>query len=361
MPQHNSTASARFQPTAIALFSGGGGLDIGFAAAGFDIRVSTDIDTFSCQTLTNNMSKKRFLPRHPVLASDIRELTGKDILRSAGLERGEVDVVFGGPPCQSFSVFGLRKGLADPRGGLIWEFHKLVRALKPKVFVFENVYGLVSANGGQILRDLTNQFSENEKYNISSEIYELADYGIPQWRKRLFIVGVRGNRMSSRLPLPNGDGAKSHRPSWDVLKQMPAPGSDLPNHRKRNHSSAIIRRYSKMQFGMRDTQTRINRLHPDKPSFTIVVGSDQGGGKGHIHPYEAREITPRESARLQTFPDWWEFAGNVRHMIRQIGNAVPPLFAAQLAAHIKQEIFCNSFRKATINVLAKRIGLDYIL
>lgn len=144
-----------------------------------------------------------------------------------------------------------------------------------------------------------------------------------------------------------------------VLKDMPPPGLSLPNHRQRDHGEEIIRRYREMRYGMRDTRTRINKLHPDKPSFTIVVGSDQGGGKGHVHPFQPREVTPRESARLQSFPDWWEFKGNVRHMIRQVGNAVPPLFSAQIAAHIRKSLFEEAFFLDT-DRLIKRIGLEFL-
>ena len=105
------------------------------------------------------------------------------------------------------------------------------------------------------------------------------------------------------------------------------------------HGENIIKRYSALKFGERDSKTRINRLNPSRPSFTIVVGSDKGGGKGHVHPYSPREVTPRESARLQTFPDYWEFTGTSRHPIRLVGNAVPPIFAAVLGAHLFKEAF----------------------
>lgn len=126
---------------------------------------------------------------------------------------------------------------------------------------------------------------------------------------------------------------------------LPTPITDwkkepyLNGHVGRKHSERIIDRYKSLVFGERDPKTRINKLNPHKPSYTIIVGSDAGGGKGHVHPYEPREVTPRESARIQTFPDWWEFSGTGRHIIRQVGNAVPPLFASILAQHVYKEIF----------------------
>jgi DNA (cytosine-5)-methyltransferase 1 len=142
---------------------------------------------------------------------------------------------------------------------------------------------------------------------------------------------------------------------------MPHPGSadDLFNHVGREHSQRIVDRYTALQFGERDSMTRINKLHPARPSYTIIVGSDKGGGKGHVHPFMAREVTPRESARLQTFPDWWEFYGKGRHVIRQVGNAVPPLFGALLANHVKRTLF-GIDNNLSYDELVARLGLTFL-
>ena len=336
---------------------------MGFAAAGFNIRLSTDIDPFSCKTLKINQGRKKFFSRHPVVAEDIAKLDGKKILAHAGINGSNVDIVIGGPPCQSFSIFGKRQGLNDPRGGLIWQFHRIIKSIKPKTFVFENVYGLASIHNGRVVKELQNRLSINGDYDVSLQHYEMAEHGVAQWRKRIFIIGV-AKGLPTPPPMPKTHGnCKSMKPFNTVkkaLKNMPLPGDDLPNHRMRRHGSDIVERYERMSYGMRDTRTRINKLHPDKPSYTIVVGSDQGGGKGHVHPYQPREVTPRESARIQSFPDWWAFEGNVRHMIRQIGNAVPPLFAAQIATHLKNNLFLERPSAVNASVLAKRIGLDFL-
>jgi DNA (cytosine-5)-methyltransferase 1 len=183
--------------------------------------------------------------------------------------------------------------------------------------------------------------------SILSYEYNVADYGIPQFRSRVIIIGYRKGHKLPLMPSTHASPEglfNSHLPYntvKNVLRNMPNPGesSSLFNHVGREHSQRIIDRYRALQFGERDSSTRINKLHPNRPSYTIIVGSDKGGGKGHVHPYQPREVTPRESARIQTFPDWWEFYGNGRHVIRQVGNAVPPLFAAQLAFYIKKEIF----------------------
>lgn len=114
-----------------------------------------------------------------------------------------------------------------------------------------------------------------------------------------------------------------------------------------------------MAFGERDSKTRINRLDPNKPSYTIVVGSDKGGGKGHVHPYQPREVTPRESARMQTFPDYWKFTGPSRHQIRQVGNAVPPLFGGVIASELLRYGFGED-DAPDYNKLINILGLDYL-
>ena len=139
----------------------------------------------------------------------------------------------------------------------------------------------------------------------------------------------------------------------------PAGGDAVPNHIGREHSKRIVNRYTSLSFGERDPKTRINKLDPERPSFTIIVGSDKGGGKGHVHPFTPREVTPRESARMQTFPDWWEFHGTGRHVIRQVGNAVPPLFAALLAEHVKVHLF-GAKKSKTYDELIDVLGLDYL-
>ena len=308
------------------------------------------------------MSKgKKFLSPHPVISTDIANLSPGDILNATGLRKGEVDAVIGGPPCQSFSVFGQRKGLNDPRGGLVWQFLRIVRGIRPKVFVFENVYGLASSHNGEVLKELKHRLSMRGEYKIDAQMYELAAHGVPQWRKRVFIVGSMVGPTPPKLPETHGvkNGLAPLRTVRDALAGMPPPGNGLANHRARSHGKAITTRYRAMSFGMRDKRTRINRLDPNKPSYTIVVGSDKGGGKGHVHPYEPREVTPRESARLQTFPDWWEFSGNVRHMIRQVGNAVPPLFAAQYGSHMRKHAFGDESAPTT-GAMMRNIGLDFL-
>lgn len=351
----------------VSLFSGGGGLDLGFAVAGYNVVFSSDIDPYSCQTLELNSTKKPYLNSQAVvLGEDVNRLNGSNILSSVGLEVGQLDLVIGGPPCQAFSVFGRRKGLDDPRGKLIKEYMRLVQELQPAAFLFENVAGLKTIHDGALFEEMKNTLSVDGQYRVSIQEYDLADYGIPQFRRRVFFLGSSKGIELPRLHETHGatdlySDRKPYVTVGDALQDMPEPAQNghMPNHIGRDHSQRIVDRYTNLRFGERDPKTRINKLDPNRPSFTIIVGSDKGGGKGHVHPYQPREVTPRESARLQTFPDWWEFSGRGRHVIRQVGNAVPPLFAAQLAAHIKKYYFdCES--ELDYDAFIKLLELDYL-
>lgn len=352
---------------AVSLFAGGGGLDLGFSAAGFDIIYSTDIDFHSCETLRLNQERKPFLKNHPVECDDIKNLDTNRVLRKAKKDRQDIHFVIGGPPCQAFSVFGKRKGLDDPRGNLVYEYARLINEIQPAGFLFENVSGLKTIHDGELYKQLIDVLSFNGEYSISAFEYDVANFGIPQFRSRIIIVGSRIGSAVSKMPATHASTVDLLHPDLrpfrtvkEVLSEMPDPSQGiLPNHTGRDHSQRIIDRYRGLDFGQRDPLTRINKLHPARPSYTIIVGSDKGGGKGHVHPYTPREVTPRESARLQTFPDWWEFYGQGRHVIRQVGNAVPPLFAGLLGSHILKEIF-NVEHVKGYDDLIQTLELDFL-
>lgn len=353
----------------LGLFSGGGGLDLGFSAAGFNTVLSSDIDAHSCKTLAQNQGKQPYLSNHPVLCEDINNLSYKSIRKEIGTK--DVDFIIGGPPCQAFSVFGKRKGLEDPRGNLVYEYARLIKEIEPEGFLFENVAGLKTIHDGTLYSELFDTLSIGGKYAISAHEYEVAEFGIPQFRRRVFFIGTKANKSIPQMEpthTPPNSVFNAHKPFNTVSKilvDLPPPITDwkgepyLNGHVGRKHSQRIIDRYSSLSFGERDHKTRINKLNPEKPSFTIIVGSDAGGGKGHVHPYEPREVTPRESARIQTFPDWWEFYGTGRHIIRQVGNAVPPLFAAMLAQHVAKEVFDKS-KRPNLEELINKLNLSYL-
>ena len=373
----------------VSLFSGAGGFDLGLEAVGFSPRVCVDVDYHSCRTLRFNRALGRrtgihgFLSEAVVLEQDLRKVSPQRILRAARLKPGEVPLVIGGPPCQSFSVFGERRGMEDPRGLLWLEFARIIRALRPKAFIFENVAGLLTVNNGSVysqIFDVLSNTGGEPQYKISAHLLEAANYGVPQFRTRLFIFG---SREGIEVPKPEA----THTVEWprtasvnghlgtqavrellssptvsDILNCLPPPSAQswLPNHVGRSHSQTIIDRYRTLRFGQRDQITRVNRLHPERPSYAIIVGSDKGGGKGHVHPHHPREVTARESSRVQTFPDWWWFSGTSKHPIRQVGNAVPPILAAVVGDHAKKHLF--GLDEATPHCdMVRNLGLNYLL
>jgi DNA (cytosine-5)-methyltransferase 1 len=360
---------------AISLFSGAGGFDIGIEAAGFTTKLCTDIDFHSCQTLKNNKmklndnSKHKFLSKAIIKQKNIKEYSSEEILKDAGLKKGEVSLIYGGPPCQSFSVFGLRKGMEDPRGTLLWDYLRIIRDIEPTSFIFENVAGLLTIDDGNVFKTFLDELSKdennNKKYEVSHYLLDAASFGVPQYRSRVIIYGSRNKYISCPIKThiinscENEEGRLSATTVQMAFNGLPSIGSPtIANHIGRVHGQEVINRYNNLQFGERDSKTRVNRLHPHKPSFTIVVGSDKGGGKGHVHPFEPREVSPRESARLQSFPDYWEFTGTSRHPIRQVGNAVPPVFAAAIGSHLLREAF-NCKSAPNFQEILERIGIDY--
>ena len=228
-------------------------------------------------------------------------------------------------------------------------------------------------NNGDLIAAIIDGLSKDDdgtiRYNVSYGLFNTAEYGIPQYRQRVIIYGIRTD-IGDTIPLPQPThysepdnpkiGLLPPATVEDAFRGLPLePTSSIPNHIGRKHGNAVIERYRNMAFGERDSKTRINKLDPQKPSFTIVVGSDAGGGKGHIHPTEPREVTPRESARIQTFPDCWAFEGTSRHPIRQVGNAVPPLFAGIIASNLLRNGFGEK-DAPDYEELIDRLGLAYL-
>lgn len=347
----------------ISVFSGAGGLDLGLEATGiFETRCCLEVDSHSCITLRHNRREGRrsgthdFLSKAVVLQRDAWRVEGEALLRAARLRKGQVALLTGGPPCQSFSVFGRRRGMDDPRGNLMWRFVSYVKALEPECFWLENVPGLLTVNGGETFKQVLQALEAIQPYKVKFYVVEAADYGVPQYRKRVFIIGSRSEiELPSNLPELLATHGRTEQLKGDdvqmeidrlprvcvkhALTGLPEELGIVHNHIGRKHSDKIKNRYKNLRFGERDSATRINKLHPDRPSYTIIVGSDKGGGKGHVHPFQPREVTPRESARMQTFPDFWYFSGTSKHPIRQVGNAVPPVLAAVWAKYVALNLF----------------------
>ena len=346
----------------VSLFSGGGGLDIGLEAAGFKTLFANDVVPQCCDTLRKNLSNSA-----TVICDDIKNVSGANIRTALGISgKDDVDLLAGGPPCQAFSIFGQRKGRADPRGQMVYEYFRILSELRPKAFVFENVFGLLTVENGDVYKVVCDKLanpSDGLHYDLKAFRLNAVDFGVPQFRDRVIIVGSRTGKNVGEIPpvtfsVPQ-KGQLRYRTVSDALRGLCDPNEDYPsNHIGRNHSSAIMDRYARMAPGERDSHTRINKLDLQRPSFTIICGSNCGGGKGHIHPLAPREVTPRESARIQTFPDAWAFAGKGRYAISQVGNAVPPLLAFAIGNEIRECIF--GLRKISFKEGLAKMGQQHL-
>ena len=361
---------AKFELSAVSLFSGAGGFDLGIEAVGFSTLFATDIDSACCETLRTNKAKAAelglpFLQRAKIVQRCIRELSADEILADIGKQAGEVDLLIGGPPCQTFSVIGRRNGKNDPRGELVDDYLRILAGIQPKAFLFENVKGLKTIDNGSVYDELLDQMrkpADGLRYKVSPLCLNASDFGVPQNRERIFVIGTSvGNGIDSIPTISDLIGSRNNRNCErrtvaDAFSGLPEAESTYPtNHHGRKHSARIAERYAMLKPGERDLKTRINKLDLSRPGFTIVSGSAHSGGKGHIHPTEPREVTPRESARIQTFPDWWCFEGSrAVDARRQIGNAVPPILAAAISNEVRHRLF----QQLRIDCLAIVSNLD---
>lgn len=304
----------------LSLFSGGGGLDLGFSLAGYEGLYSTDIINHFCDTIRHNF------PSHIVETKDMYNLSGYQV---KNLLQKDIDLIIGGPPCQSFSILGNRKSTDDIRGALVFEYARFIKEAQPRGFLFENVPGILTVNKGKDWKNLIEYFFNETGYYLSWEKLNSINYGVPQLRERVILLGFKDR------PFNEWDSLLKHPNNYDFTVEMALSNiNGAPNHIKRIHSERVENRYKKIPQGGRCEVDHTDRLTLSKPSGTVLVGSSAGGGRPFIHPNEPRHLTVREVARLQSFPDWYEFKGPGTAQYRQLGNAVPPLMAKEIALTI---------------------------
>jgi DNA (cytosine-5)-methyltransferase 1 len=213
----------------------------------------------------------------------------------------------------------------DEFGNLLFEFVWYIKKFKPKAFLIENVVGLLSIDGGYQI-EKTIKILQETGYKVTKAVLNAVDYGVPQSRLRLFIVGIRTKK---NFNFPNKEvGAVA---SAKVLEKSLA---GVANHVTRHHRAQSIIRYMELRYGERDKLGRVDRINPNLPSKTVIAGGNRGGGRSHLHPHTPRTLSVRESARLQTFPDDYVFSGTPARQFTQVGNAVPPVLALKLARAI---------------------------
>lgn len=321
----------------VSLFSGAGGLDFATELAG---RISTlarlELQPEYCDTIRRS-EESGLLSKAPLFAEDIRTVAVEDVLaeRRAGLPLG----VIGGPPCETFSSMGRKRGLSDPRGMLVMSFADFVDKSDADFFVLENVPALARMSDGAILKELLERFEE-QGFAVAFNVLRASDFGAATSRRRLFIVGIRGGP-SFEFPAATHaeEPGRSLKPWVSVglaLAGLPSPsdaGPGVPTgHVRIHHRPAVIERFATVPSGGYDYVRKRSRLALDRPSVSLVAG-DLNGTRSHIHPIEDRELTNRECARIQGFPDNYEFAGSRMAVAKQIANAVPvPLGTAIMMA-----------------------------
>lgn len=335
----------------IDLFCGAGGLHIGFEKAGFEVGLCIDNNDLVEQTHRYNF------PNIPFINQDISTVTSERIREIVG--NREIDVLIGGPPCQGFSTIGNRvssdpkiRFKQDPRNRLVFEYIRMIEELNPKVFVIENVKGLLTMGGGKFIETVVEEIEKLGKYEVKYKLVNMANYGVPQVRERVIIIG---SRLEKEVTFPKIEYfeeecllGKKWVPCWDVLQDLANIEEDRDfNHVPLKHTAKNIERYKYIPEGGRLPENELppelyrknfgntfKRLDRNKPALTMVPGNDAFP----IHPILNRSLTVREAARIQTFPDDIIFRGNRRQQGHQVGNAVPPLFAEKLAKHIKDNI-----------------------
>lgn len=339
-------------PNLISLFSGCGGLDLPFHYAGFYTQWAIDINTQAVETYKKNISSN-------IICNSIECVDIKNIPKA--------DLILGGFPCQDFSIIWKRPGLKGQRGNLYTYFLEFVKEKQPKVFIAENVKGLLSANNTRAIKQIISDFENIAPgYLVKPKIYNFADYGVPQYRERVLLVGIRmdtGFNFIHPKPL-YGEGKKyPHITSGEAIA-----GADkiLYNNEHQNIKGKTIEMLKLIGPGKNFTDIPkdspyyvkgmishvYRRIDPNKPSTTIIAAG--GGGTWGYHYPEPRPLTNRERARLQTFPDDFVFDGSITEVRRQIGNAVPPAGISMVVQNLLP-LYKNNYKPVDLYAYAEAL------
>lgn len=358
--------------TAIDLFCGAGGLSEGFRQAGAHVLAGQDIDATFGDTFANTHSEATFVH------GPIQSVSADHLLAAAGCQAGEVDVLIGGPPCQGYSVYNHQRGVDDPRAGLFKEYLRLVEAIQPRWLVMENVTGITSIAGGGIVREIQSGM-RRLGYRVDMKLLKAEEYGVPQERRRVFFIATKEEHCPILFPSPtHGPELDAFVTVWDAISDLPmlSNGEDhgpqryksrpqnpyqalLRGDRRQvsNHSAPRLSRvnlermrhippggswrdipFELLPAGMKkakrsDHTKRYGRPAKTDLACTILTKCDVHWG-AYIHPTQDRSFSVREAARLQAFPDFFEFSGSRTEQYVQVGNAVPPLLGKAVAQAI---------------------------
>jgi len=301
----------------ISLFSGAGGLDLGFKHAGFELLWANDFDKDAVETYKANIGSECVLGDISTISSDLIP---------------DSDVIIGGFPCQGFSMANTKRHVLDERNSLYLQYIRILKEKQPKIFVAENVKGILSLGKGEVIKGIVEDFS-NSGYRVKYKLLNAADFGVPQTRMRVFIVGVR-NDLNVDFEFPerthSKNGSDGYLP-WVTVKEAL---SHLPDPDGENSNAVPNNEYSQYKVNTRNF-TGHRETDPNLPSPTILARGNGGGGVVAIpHFNKMRRMTVRESAAIQTFPDNFFFHGTRSSCYRQVGNAVPVLLSEVIAKKI---------------------------
>ena len=329
-------------PKIISLFTGCGGLDWGFHSVGYETVWANDTNEWACKTFAKNFGEGI------IIQGDIEKIDPYDSTIP------ECDLILGGFPCQDFSMIWKRPGLDGDRGNLYKNFVRFVQAKKPKAFVAENVKGILTANKKKAIEQIIQDFkSIKPEYEVFPQLYNFAEYGVPQLRERVLIVGIRKDlAFNFKHPDPT-HGLKGKYPYITAGEALKDISSDTKNNEYLKVSEKTANMLSRIKPGGNFTDIPVDseyyvkgmishvyrKLHPDEPSKTIIAAG--GGGTWGYHFKESRPLTNRERARIQSFPDSFVFEGSTTEVRRQIGNAVPPQGVVELAKTLLPLFFEN--------------------
>jgi len=391
------------RPIAVDLFAGAGGMTLGFEQAGFDVLASVEIDPIHACTHQFNF------PFWSILCKSVVDTTGEEIRSFSSIGDREIDVVFGGPPCQGFSLIG-KRSFEDPRNSLVFHYIRLVLELQPKFFVLENVKGMTLGKHREFITDIINKFEQKGyKFCKDYQVLNASEYGVPQNRERLFLLGCRYDVELPNYPVRITKAAKSNKADftndlqssptvWDALEDLPEVENYLELYKqdwviadfgkpsdygrqlrgfsatnnnysyerrydpriltstlRTKHSFESIKRFDSTPHGKIEPISRFYKLDPKGICNTLRAGTPSNRGAftspRPIHPFTPRCITVREAARLHSYPDWFRFHATKWHGFRQIGNSVPPFLAKAVALEIIKALNIKPYKPTIIQDL----------
>jgi DNA (cytosine-5)-methyltransferase 1 len=359
--------------TYVDLFAGAGGLSIGLEKAGFNLTHAVEIDEDAAATFANNRTNIE----KEDLSSDIRSIDVADVPDIVGTD--SVDLVAGGPPCQGFSEVVSPDG-SDDRNHLFTYFVDWVEELQPGVALFENVRGMQNTADGKFLEAVKAAFNEIG-YDVTHRVVRSSDFGVPQLRRRIVVLATKrehtpihpfsGFEINPIEPPSVMDGigdlpelaaneeANEYRdkPTTVLQKDLRAGSDELSHHQAANHTDELVEMISHVPDGGNKADipeelqpssgyhNSYSRLKSDEPAVAITSNMSKPSSARCVHPFQDRGLTPREGARLQTFPDTYRFDGGLVSIRKQIGNAVPPYLAESIGYYLKQSVFGEDLSK----------------